>query len=71
MDRDVKDNFVVSPISVKLAIGMLYMGVDGRAAKEIEKVLRINATIKDDVVKKFSEVALSLEVSTPLYCRQF
>ena len=63
MDRDVDDNFVVSPISVKLAVGMLYLGVEGTAAREIEKALRINSTIKDNVLRKFSDVALSLEVS--------
>jgi len=63
LDRDVDDNFVVSPISVKLAVGMLYLGVEGTAAREIEKALRINSTIKDNVLRKFSDVALSLEVS--------
>ncbi|XP_065200426.1 uncharacterized protein LOC135831674 isoform X2 [Planococcus citri] len=62
-----ESNFVVSPVSVKLALSMLYLGTQGPAAKEIEEAFNINSTQKETVEQKFSSIMRSLETKEQAY----
>lgn len=54
---------ILSPISVKLVLGMLYLGLQGHAAEEIEKALSFNSSVRTEVIRKFSKIMQSLEVN--------
>lgn len=60
-------NFVVSPLSVKLALSMLYLGTQGLVNKEIEDAFNINSTVKETVEQKFSSILKSLEAKEEAY----
>lgn len=55
---------ILSPVSVKLVLGMLYLGLQGHAAEEIEKALSFNSSVRTEVIRKFSKIMQSLEVNS-------
>lgn len=63
VDKAEKGNSILSPVSVKLILGMLYLGLQGRAAEEIEKALSFKSSARHEVIEKFAHVLHSLEVS--------
>jgi serpin B len=42
INKDVKDSWIMSPLSVLFCIGMFYRGTDGGTEKEIKSLLKIN-----------------------------
>jgi serpin peptidase inhibitor clade A protein 3 len=63
VDKAEKSNSILSPISVKLVLGMLYLGLQGHAAEEIEKALSFKSSARHEVIEKFSHILQSLERS--------
>ena len=55
-------NVVVSPVSIKLVLAMLYEGAAGNTASELERVLQLPARLQ--ARKRFSAILDSLLVST-------
>lgn len=65
--RTEQTNIILSTISVKLAVAMLYLGAVGPTAKEIENVLSIQPENKDLALSKFNAVLQSLQTSKNEY----
>lgn len=63
IDKGEQGNMILSPVSVKLVLGMLYLGLQGHAAEEIEKALSFNSSVRTEVIRKFSKIMQSLERS--------
>ena len=57
-------NLVVSPVSIKLVLAMLYEGAAGNTASELERVLRLPSRLQTR--KRFSAILNSLLVSNPV-----
>lgn len=56
-------NVVISPISLKLVLAMLYEGAKGNTSKQLEKALNIMPHARSFTATKFSSILQSLEVS--------
>jgi serine protease inhibitor len=57
-------NMVVSPVSIKLVLAMLYEGAAGNTALELEQTLQLPARLQ--ARKRFSAILDSLLVSIPV-----
>jgi serpin B len=57
---------VVSPVSIKLLLAMLYEGAAGNTARELEQALHLTERLKSR--KKFNAILDSLLVRDPVNC---
>lgn len=66
---DKDDNFMVSPLSLSMALAMTWNGADGETKQAMQKVLRLDGYSDEEVneyYKKFREALLKTDPSTKL-----
>nr|XP_018899388.1 PREDICTED: uncharacterized protein LOC109031973 isoform X2 [Bemisia tabaci] len=66
-----RENVLISPISLKLLLAILYEGAGGATAKEIEGVLQVSPQEKGELRKRFSHILGELHEESPDYTLHF
>lgn len=54
-------NIIISPLSVEIALALLYCGSGGHTSQIMEKALYLNPTNREQVASDFSDVTQSLQ----------
>lgn len=65
LNEESQDNLVISPISLKIVLAMLYDGATGQTATEIQQALDFGGqapTLRSKSRERFSSILKSLEV---------
>ncbi|MGR3811755.1 serpin family protein [Jiulongibacter sp. NS-SX5] len=55
-EEEKNENFFVSPLSLHMALGMLYNGTDGVSKEELEKVLNLNGLTDAEINAFYNEL---------------
>ncbi|XP_015919341.1 intracellular coagulation inhibitor 3 [Parasteatoda tepidariorum] len=58
---DENDNFIISPLSISAALGMIYIGADGLTKTQISNALHFNLLNPSDILEGFRTLFSSLE----------
>ncbi|XP_044250862.2 serine protease inhibitor 42Dd-like [Drosophila takahashii] len=58
--ENANENLISSPLSVEIAMGLAYMGAEGKTAQEIRNVLKL-PTDKKEVARKYKDFLTNLE----------
>ncbi len=56
-----KENLMISPLSVSLALGMAYNGADGNTQTEMEEVLRLNGLTPEQINNSYKTLVAALQ----------
>ncbi|XP_017011260.2 serine protease inhibitor 42Dd-like [Drosophila takahashii] len=58
--NNTSENLIFSPLSVEIALGMVYMGAEGRTAQEMRNTLKLSED-KKEVARKYKKLLSNLE----------